>query len=196
MRSCRSGRCPEGPNAVLLQATAVRRKRGRGRGAIARRRASTAADAHRDCNGHDHHDRRWTGAGDDPQDCRHGAGTLTAHSPTRARRRQRLAPEQLVIPPERWTERVRISSRRCVGPEVERDIDRLAQTHLSTVHPESLSGVRSHQIAPARPATTAPCARPWSEHGTPTGPGPASPLDQRVGAATSPTGGVATCAQN
>ena len=77
--------------------------------------------------------------------------------------RQRLAPEESVIPAERWTESVRISSGRCVGPEVEGDIDRLAQTHLSTVHPERDSGVRSHQIPPPRPATTAPGTRPWSE---------------------------------
>jgi hypothetical protein len=50
---------------------------------------------------------------------------------------QRLAPEALVIPPECWTESVRISSGRRVGSEVEGDVDRLAHTHLSTVHPSA-----------------------------------------------------------
>src|SRR5450755_182390 len=50
---------------------------------------------------------------------------------------QRLAPEELVIPPECRTVSVRIfvGPPRGVGSEVEGDVDRLAQTHISTVHP-------------------------------------------------------------
>jgi hypothetical protein len=57
--------------------------------------------------------------------------------------RQKLAPESLVIPPECWTENIRISSGPHVGREVADDVDHLARTHLSTVHRERGSGVRS-----------------------------------------------------
>lgn len=49
--------------------------------------------------------------------------------------RQRLAPQELVIPPECWAESVRISSGRRVGSEIEGDVDRLIPTHFSTVQP-------------------------------------------------------------
>ena len=68
--------------------------------------------------------------------------------------RQRLAPEELVVPPEGGTESVRILSGRRVGPEVEGDVDRLAQTHVSTVHPSPTAmsdHIRSRPLDPQRP---------------------------------------------
>ena len=74
--------------------------------------------------------------------------------------RQRLAPKELVIPPECWTVSVRISSGRRVGSEVERDVDRFAKTHLSTVHPSAtavgLAGRRRARVR--RPEPERSCA--------------------------------------
>src|SRR3954465_7316011 len=63
---------------------------------------------------------------------------------------QRLAPEELVIPPKCWTVSVRVSvgPPRGVGSEVEGDVDRLAQTHISTVHPSATTAVSDHTDPP------------------------------------------------
>src|SRR4051794_17230091 len=65
--------------------------------------------------------------------CRYPCGVVDVELERRATR-QRLAPEQLVIPTQCRTTSSGISSRRRVGSEVEGDVDRIAQTHLSTVH--------------------------------------------------------------
>src|SRR3954470_153429 len=80
-------------------------------------------------------------------------GTAGRHQFEQDAAGQRLAPEESVIPPECWTVSVRIFvvPPRGVGSEVEGDVDRLAQTHISTVHP-SATVVSDH----TDPAPTGP----------------------------------------
>jgi hypothetical protein len=65
---------------------------------------------------------------------------------------QRLAPKELVIPPECWTERVRISSGRRVRSEVEGDVDHIDERKgLATP-----GGQKNHQAdhVPGLPASS------------------------------------------